>query len=120
VEEELWGNSAVTFLGAKLKSGINGFNHPVITLGHSQIVQLDGSTLNITSGAGREIELSLPPSGYTGQTYGDISRASCHISPIADSDSSYGYTCFGGKNIHGSFDFKMKVQHKSFMKLQKQ
>ena len=105
----LYQNAAVRLWGAKLEGG---FNHSVITLGHSEIKVVNGETATVppTDGGIKKL-LILPPRSIQGNMF-----ASCEISPYANSDKNWGYSCIGGDLVPDSFYFFDESTSQKFLK----
>lgn len=105
----LYQNAAVRLWGAKLEGG---FNHSVITLGHSEIKVVNGETVTLPpSDGGIKKFLILPPRSIQGNMF-----ASCEISPYANSDKNWGYSCIGGDLVPDGFYFSDENTSQKFLK----
>lgn len=105
----LYQNAAVRLWGAKLE---NGFNHSVVTLGHSEIKVVNGETVTLppVDGGVKKL-LILPPKSVQGNIF-----SSCEIIPYANSDKNWGYSCIGGDMIPDSFYFSDEGISQKFLK----
>lgn len=108
------GYSVVTLSGAELRSGRDGFNHPVTILGGSQIIDADREVFYNPPNTGIAMDLWLPSFGYAGQIYADLSEAHCNIRPINYPDVSWGYSCSGRKLVNGHFHFRNETTNQKF------
>lgn len=104
----LYQNAAVRLWGAKLE---NGFNHSVVTLGHSEIKVVNGEAVTLPPvGGGAKKLLILPPRSVQGNMF-----ASCEITPYANSDKNWSYSCIGGDIIPDGFYFSDEGISKKFL-----
>ena len=103
----LYRNGAVRLWEARLAGG---FHHPIVTLGHSEIKFVDGKTITTPPiDGGVKKVLSLPPKSIEDNTF-----ASCGISPFADDNKNWGYSCIGGDLIPDSFYFQDEQTNQKF------
>lgn len=105
----LFRNGAVQLWGALLAGG---FNHPIITVGHSEVTASNGNTTTLLpKDGGIKMVLSLP-----------IERSAfayCEVSPFADDPNKWGYSCSGGELIPDSFHFQNEETNHKFQEARK-